>query len=95
MSRIIGFGLTLIKEMESNNYIQNSNFIIQKFINKKEDKNIETLSSLKRESPNLKIKEKKEESNIKPKDKESESINKNVQKTKKKFNMDTSFLDND
>ena len=43
MSRIIGLGLTLIKDMESNNYIQNSNFIIQKFINKKEDKNIETL----------------------------------------------------
>ena len=35
MSRIIGLGLTLIKDMESNNYIQNSNFIIQKFINKK------------------------------------------------------------
>ena len=127
MSRIIGLGLTLIKDIDSKNYNQNNNFIIQKFINKKEVKNIGNRTSLKKQSPNLKIKDKKEESNIKAKEKEvistksgelpplpnlkikdkkeesnikakekeSKLKNKNAQNNKKKFKMDTSFLDND
>jgi hypothetical protein len=70
MSRIIGLGLTLIKDIDLINFTYNSNFIIQKFISKKEDKNITTPNSLKKQSPNLNIKEKKKENKLKPKVKE-------------------------
>ena len=70
MSRIIGLGLTLIKDIELKNYIPSSNFIIQKFINKKEVNNIDNLNDLKKDSANLNIKDKKQESKLKPKEKE-------------------------
>ena len=70
MSRIIGLGLTLIRDKELENYIQNSNFIIKKFINKKDLNNIENPSSLKKDTLNPNIKDKKEESKLKPNNKE-------------------------
>ena len=67
MSRIIGLGLTLIKDLESKNYLQSSNFIIQKYVSKNIDKNSKTEKFKEKDQPTLKPKEKKEVGNTKNK----------------------------
>ena len=87
MSRIIGLGLSLIKNLDSQNYLQNANFLVDKFLSKNVHKKLNTENVKDKEKP--KIKEKKVES--KNENKESKSGLKN----KKNFKIDTSFLDND
>ena len=79
-SRLIGLGLTLIKDLDFKSYIENSDFIFQKFIKINDDKNSEENKFSKKDLPNLNIKEKKDASKLKIKDKESELKNKKIQK---------------
>ncbi|WP_032523793.1 pilus assembly protein PilM, partial [Prochlorococcus marinus] len=71
MSRIIGLGLSLIKNLDSQNYLQNANFLVDKFLSKNVHKKLNTENVKDKEKP--KIKEKKVESKLPPKVKEDTS----------------------
>ena len=95
MSRIVGLGLSLIKELDSEiSYGEDNRFIINKFIPKIDINNSKKLNHTNKKLPNLNIKEKKEEikDKTKPKEKDLKNIN---NQNKNKFKMDTSFLDID